>query len=618
MAKLDGLDGLCNIQDRHIYCLTQALDFYAKNDLSNEPSLAGWSKGEILQALAYPLHKISNEYKRSFKFQIPKAKALTKSGAPASPAIATYTITMGLSFDDKDDYALTSVGEAILERRLYIPSYALILLSKVGIYDEMDCRISNILTHFCDYATKNPNDTYTPNNILSKLPEDTYINSRSDILFNAFVISGILSVNENEEFIVNSDDMPLVSFLAKNGNRITPPSAGDKNYMGDITKGITELIDSNNKSLFSPKYSDLISIKLKENSNTPTLPTPTTPLEEPLQQIFYGAPGTGKSHGIKDKESQFSEVIRTTFHPDSDYSTFVGAYKPVMDDVRKCVVIDKEEKEVKPLDGGSKFERRIAYKFIKQAFLKAYISAWKGLKENKPVLLVIEEINRGNCAQIFGDIFQLLDRDESGYSSYSIDADDDIQRELSDVFKEANIDIEEIKNGTKLLLPPNLYIWATMNTSDQSLFPIDSAFKRRWDWKYVKIKDEGKGWTIANTDKTSWWDFLKAVNRVINEMTSSADKQLGYFFCKPKKNETEISAETFVGKVIFYLWNDVFKDYGFDDTTLFRYNDSEGRSVEISFPSFYDVDGEKINKDVMDKFIQNVLNWRKDKESEQN
>lgn len=202
---------------------------------------------------------------------------------------------------------------------------------------------------------------------------------------------------------------------------------------------------------------------------------------------------------------------------------------------------------------------------------------------SKPVFLVIEEINRGNCAQIFGDIFQLLDRNESGYSEYPIDIDEDLKNYL---VKELGADSEGIKNG-KLCLPPNLNLLATMNTSDQSLFPMDSAFKRRWDWEYVSIKradnEPENEWIIKVTHdgKTYWcywWEFLEAINHQIEETTHSEDKQLGYFFAKPKAGENFISTDTFVNKVIFYLWNDVFKD---EDSAVFQY-DNEVDDVSIN------------------------------------
>ena len=339
-----------------------------------------------------------------------------------------------------------------------------------------------------------------------------------------------------------------------------------------------------------------------------------------LQQIYYGAPGTGKSKTIKDLT--FGEsVIRTTFHPDSDYASFVGTYKPITEevDLRDCYgkkVIDDDTKEVVK-------EERIAYKFIPQAFLEAYVEAWKKLGSNKKQYLIIEEINRGNCAQIFGDLFQLLDRNEYGFSDYPIVADKDMQKylekefagweitnkdEINQFYGEANM-VNLIMKGKRLVLPSNLYIWATMNTSDQSLFPIDSAFKRRWDWKYVSIS-EGRdkatnaplNWYINTGDKQyKWWSFIKKVNNLIGSLTNSEDKKLGYFFCKAK--DGEIDADLFVSKVIFYLWNDVFKDYGFDDKD---FQDEEGKI--LSFDRFYEDKNGKTNVDIaiVEQFLENL------------
>ena len=368
-----------------------------------------------------------------------------------------------------------------------------------------------------------------------------------------------------------------------------------------------------------------------------------------LQQIYYGAPGTGKSKAIKDLT--FGEdVIRTTFHPDSDYASFVGTYKPITEEV---VLRDCNGKKVIDEDTGKVVkEDRIAYKFIPQAFLKAYVEAWKKLgskkseksdksynrihpalldtpdiftknKASKKQYLIIEEINRGNCAQIFGDLFQLLDRNEYGFSDYPIVADKDMQKylekefagweitnkdEINQLYGEANM-VSLIMRGERLVLPSNLYIWATINTSDQSLFPIDSAFKRRWDWKYMSIS-EGRdkatntplNWYINTGDKQyKWWSFISQVNKLIGSLTNSEDKKLGYFFCKAK--DGEIDADLFVSKVIFYLWNDVFKDYGFDDKD---FQDEEGKI--LSFDRFYEDKNGKTNVDIaiVEQFLENL------------
>lgn len=344
-----------------------------------------------------------------------------------------------------------------------------------------------------------------------------------------------------------------------------------------------------------------------------------------LQIITYGAPGTGKSYTI-DKCTNESNSVRVTFHPDTDYATFVGAYKPTMDEQERYALdaMGQTHKiEAK--------EKTIAYTFVPQAFMKAYVEAWRrytdaGLQgDAKTYYLVIEEINRGNCAQVFGDLFQLLDRADNGFSAYAITPDDDIQKflEQDKDYKLADIPLTEdvkkmtesgekviataadIKTGRKLVLPPNLCIWATMNTSDQSLFPIDSAFKRRWDWRYVPIKDANLGWVIKFGDfDKDWWKFLVKINKVVKSVTNSADKQLGYFFVKLNEGETEISADMFVNKVAFYLWNDVFKDCELDGDA-FKIMREDGDGV-LAFEDFFKDDG-SINEDVLRNFLETLV-----------
>ena len=551
---------------------------------------------------------------------------------------------------------------------------------------------------------------------------------------------------------------------------------------------------------------------------------------ESHQQIFYGAPGTGKSFAINELIKD-EEVIRTTFHPDSDYSTFVGAFKPTIEDVDVQVVpvvlanngISLEQNK------GTYKENRITYKFVKQAFLKAYIKAWKSftqlqrivlstnvrekadwilcsmddeavnyikkvtvsipdfetavkkkweefivstdldkfgketngkyeatacfwfkesfkdkienyvdvskedfwkqvkgelegggkieytpggsqtysitlenekivitsntnfnnrakrdkikecfdsqngtepksvqeaiaqrLKEYKtsfdgawdklkddiektqnsgsssfdsndltPQYLVIEEINRGNCAQVFGDLFQLLDR-KNGFSSYPIDADEDIRRALLEDNPEDKLSFgkdglslsqeqrdyinqhydqgddvaTKIQKGQVLVLPPNLYIWATMNTSDQSLFPIDSAFKRRWEWVYVPIQYEQEfildGETKTNrsydfiikiddNNQYHWIKFIQKVNKKIRDLTGSEDKQIGNYFVDLPNGETEIDEKTFKNKVMFYLWNDICKDEFGNPNSFYR-----TKEKEFSFNELFEADGQKL------------------------
>ena len=427
--------------------------------------------------------------------------------------------------------------------------------------------------------------------------------------------------------------------------------------------------------------------------------------DKAFQVITYGAPGTGKSFYIKE-ETSGEEVFRTTFHPDSDYATFVGAYKPVMEacepfkqnmhytvdqlaailkkeydaagegsDKGKALAVDLyAEQYFEYLDGRfgkvslmelvnkagltkgymvglrdsinvAKYhalqrsvEKRIVYKFIDQVFTKAYIQAWAyqkaaaaGASPNR-VYLIIEEINRGNCAQIFGDLFQLLDRKPNGFSDYAIKPDSDFGMHLGekiaqlpgsfDAVRKAEINalypeaeggvdtVDEVLAGRLMLLPDNFYIRATMNTSDQSLFPIDSAFKRRWDWKYVPIsKPSVTDWKDRKIDANGklydWWDFIRIVNAHIADVTKSEDKQLRNFFVKAPDDTGVITAERFANKVLFYLFNDVFKDWDLPA----RIFEKGGKDKYAFKDFFYDKaeDGHKpgdVRENVVGEFIE--------------
>ena len=370
-----------------------------------------------------------------------------------------------------------------------------------------------------------------------------------------------------------------------------------------------------------------------------------------LQIIYFGAPGSGKSHKVAEDLAGISRenIFRTTFHPDYDYASFVGCYKPIVSspsrqelsfeelkshiqeevdknpkyaigkftikyyrsiqkllnpqqkelraEIQKCKQRDNDGKnqyaymnqaialgEYLEKEGLWRDDSTITYAFTPQVFTNAYVRAWE--HPNEKVYLVIEEINRGNCAQIFGDLFQLLDRKDDGTSEYPIHADNDLAIYLQDTLS------DDAKQGIaegKLCLPANLHIIATMNTSDQSLFPMDSAFKRRWDWEYIPIdySDEVKSgqFVITINDKNyKWVTFLKAVNRHIRDLTHSEDKQMGNFFVK-----NSIEKEAFKSKVMAYLWHEVCKDEYGTQGNFFRSYEEEKKDVkEFSFNELYE------------------------------
>lgn len=460
-------------------------------------------------------------------------------------------------------------------------------------------------------------------------PNEAPLSNYRDIWLNALAETGLfIRVGDNYELIESTSVSRLVKEVATYGTHLSgcpskksSPSAYYK-YMGAVDTGLTEIFGYFSADVIRNIFPHFLKRdspkRLCEDLNT-------------YQLIIYGPPGTGKSRGIEEMVKDCPDrVIRTTFHPDSDYSTFVGAYKPTMVDdpyetivqVNK-IVRDREGKdsvqsELKPVR-----QRHIAYLFVEQAFTKAYVKAWRAWAERpsggvaESVYLIIEEINRGNCAQVFGDIFQLLDR-EDGFSQYPIQADEDLRQHLAKEFEGLDFGekFERVRLGRELVLPSNLYIWATMNTSDQSLFPMDSAFKRRWNWQYVPIKDAAKNWQIVFSveeggkveRKTySWWDFLCRINDVIERLTSSEDKQMGYFFVKPINGE--IDEKLLVNKVFFYLWNDVFRDVS-DVEELEVMID--GHTQNLKFHHFFNVlDGKEdeasINTHILRDFMDKLM-----------
>ena len=559
----------------------------------------------------------------------------------------------------------TSLNDSLTEGTLFAPfrSVVSVLMMMAQLSNETDVQISidEILYYlFCNpYVFKNPEADYRK--VAKRILADRNNNQNLSDKIESILEWKQYDRQAKELFTV----LTYASQCFKLSKGIITLSLNSDNYY--IDKDYIDQILNYSKFWYPSNPSDFNLSTQEYISYMDTINTPysviefnnntqkkmNTSITYSLQQIYYGAPGTGKSHTI-NKITKDWDVIRTTFHPDSDYSTFVGAYKPTVEMLSIC---DEAGQQMKINDVGLK-KKQITYKFVRQAFLNAYLSAWKKYAKAKdgevePQFLIIEEINRGNCAQIFGDIFQLLDRADNGFSTYPIVADSDIRKSIEEAFQnEFEIDSlsiegtvrnynsnlsDDVIKGRILLLPPNLYIWATMNTSDQSLFPIDSAFKRRWDWKYIKISnayekddsgnyktdDKGKkiplGWKIKIDDnyEKDWWEFLEKINAIISNMTSSADKQLGYFFCKADENKV-ISAEKFVSKVVFYLWNDVFKDYGFEDSSLFlvKAEGQDGKVIDkdLTYPDFFDEDG-NVDVEITKQFVDNVMNWSKKNEN---
>ena len=684
------VDGLVNISEQTILLFVKAINEFILQGGPTYAKSKGLAYGTAFQRFVDPVY---NDNTAPFDLQSILTPVYTKSGKEQSPARITFCKKMGLLEIDepKDIFKLTPLGHEILNNEITIEEYAFILLTKMGVLkDGVYC--DNVFYIISSYFQTNSkiSPSLFEQYIKNKYNDTDLPKTRIDIILNAIATSGLISKVTNDLYVLSNTEYALIfSDFYKHKTNLNPglrdTDNNYSNYIGSFENGIFDVLSNENVSIYNKFYPNLK--KYMKGKKEHTLSNGL--FDQPLQQIFYGAPGTGKSHKIKDDANvkaadEKNLVFRTTFHPDSDYSTFVGCYKPTkaiskrlqrmnlsLEDLAKELGSYYSNEELGKIGGIQKFcfeyypyldgeymsvnvtkllelagvpkdynveinkyikfchllpkqdPDKIMYAFVPQAFTNAYMKAWN---TDENVYLIIEEINRGNCAQIFGDLFQLLDR-KNGVSEYPVEADTDLQNYLQKALVDTTrTDIpEEVKSGKKLMLPSNLYIWATMNTSDQSLFPIDSAFKRRWEWKYIKIK-EGKdengdklNWNVdVKMDDSgtllSWWDFIKKINEIIASMTSSADKQLGYFFCCAK--DGVIDEETFVSKVIFYLWNDVFKDYGFEDASLFRYTtkDEDGKDMEkdLTFPDFYDEEGEKVNTERLTDFVNRVMSWKVD------
>lgn len=402
-----------------------------------------------------------------------------------------------------------------------------------SIFDKVFINGQQATNSFIILFVKEHSETHNGRLIISYPPYVSYDNKSVDNYKTIQEFESILKINGGSWFVYdisvkNQDELHFSAIVVDPKKSMTYRTSKER---GEIWKDLIEENEPEQKKL-NPTYSSI---------------------GESHQLIFFGSPGTGKSREVENRTQGHSKT-RTTFHPETDYHSFVGSYKPVMN------------------------ASNIEYKFVPQAFTKAYCEALKN--PNEPHFLIIEEINRGNCAQIFGDIFQCLDRDETGKSKYEVDCNEDLANYLKEVFAETDIVTD------KIILPNNLYILATMNTSDQSLFPMDSAFKRRWDWEFVPInyEDANSLNIVIEDSKYNWGNFIEVINPKVKELTGSEDKQLGNRFVNPQ--DGNITFDQFRSKVLFYLWSEVYKDEYGTQNSIFKFEEN-GEPKDFQFGDLY-------------------------------
>ena len=324
---------------------------------------------------------------------------------------------------------------------------------------------------------------------------------------------------------------------------------------------------------------------------------PTNESKLPHNLLVSGAPGTGKSYYLgkslldagealinaavlggmsteRAKKQYCDEfVTRVTFYEDYSYENFVGCYKPVPDNSEATILYDNKD--------GKITENKITYKFVAGPFIDTYLKAKKDKEHN--YFLIIEEINRAKAASVFGDMFQLLDR-KDGESVYEIQPDAAL-REYLEIHGEDGL----------MKLPSNMYIWATMNSADQGVMPLDSAFKRRWASLYMDINNDEAArvaYITVTSDKKILWESLRTkINQVILSNGFDEDRcigawyfseeeisQINAFFTKTAEDRRN-AVNPLVDKLFYYLRQDVFRR---NPSAMFKPNDGEENGITMS------------------------------------
>lgn len=389
----------------------------------------------------------------------------------------------------------------------------------------------------------------------------------SQILKNSFPIFTEVPINATESDLANTAN-------DKSGKRRYYPNIFEINekkylitnnwyYKGEngldtrtpYVEWIKSVLSKENKREENKKDITIIDYFENREVTAPRLPMP-------FNYLLFGAPGTGKSNTLKDSQKLHfkdeNSFERVTFYSSYSYAHFVGTFKPKMEG------------------------KDITYKFVPGPFIRILEKAYENPDKN--YLLIIEEINRANQAAVFGDVFQLLDR-EDGKSEYPIETSEELREHLASRLIKGYSDSDDVEfkmkaesQFSKIIIPSNMYIWATMNSADQGVFPMDTAFKRRWDFKYISIDDNVEG--IENIEvtvgdstnaKVIKWNVLRcAINNKLSKICKvNEDKLIGpYFLSKEVIKTTEGTntiednekfIEAFKSKVLMYLYEDAAK-----------------------------------------------------------
>lgn len=456
-----------------------------------------------------------------------KAASAERTGNMRFPKKISYSANM-----DIIHYAVSNDRDKLVKT----------LLAWLGFSVSADTTVENALTH-----------------ILCVFAEDAVFRmetaGNTDIIFNQLGIyqTGLESGEDINIAGVNEAKGPLrilKNYLKESLNPfLTSPSAGvasiapeQKDALQPYAQRVSTLAALNAKDTVTP---DIENSDVEEEENIPAADL-TGLQKEAFNQIFCGAPGTGKSYDLDKKRELFfpstDDYERVTFYPNYSFAQFVGTYKPVMKEI-----LDENGTETNI--NGEKIRTEVSYEYVPGPFIRTYEKAMLA-EDNKPYLLLIEELNRANAAAVFGDLFQILDRSETGKSKYPVATSEDLRKYL---------ERRGVPTPNIISLPSNMYIWTTMNSADQGVFPLDTAFKRRWDYEYygiAKIENDKKTYMVA--DKFfSWEDTRDAINEILLGKGVNEDKCLGPYYIPPEIFKSPaVAGKVFKDKVLLYLFED--------------------------------------------------------------
>ena len=469
------LDASLFLNEKNIKWIVQALTSFKKDVTETDLATArlGQSAAFAYYARAqYDKCDDANNFSFDKSFIFPDKRSSVK-GVGNRNTLSSWCRIMGFLYDDEDNFDIGEFAkELIATGKLSIPEICFAILAKQWVVVENLCERnllsvihelveaddSTFLQDLGDYTSTKKQLQDSLQNQFFKAVTGRECTSADDIQFARFdalrstlVESGLFSFTEDRKLSVTAEGRMILEDFYNHEGRLTKfnPRKVEKKeiylhqYMCAIENGVFDIISDDNASIYDSLYPNIV--KISRNLVASEV-KPVAEIKLPYQVIRYGAPGSGKSFNtdkvIKESlNSVFSgkfdkNYIRTTFHPDTDYSSFVGSYKP-SSSLKNVYGLDADGNTKSLMDLATDNQLRevqVEYKFVKQAFIKSYIQAWKSFKESYkndekliPQFLVIEEINRGNCAQIFGDIFQLLDR-KLGFSEYPIIADEDIRK----------------------------------------------------------------------------------------------------------------------------------------------------------------------------------------------